>query len=152
MQILKHDPEIIASVVYYDGNSQSYYLKRFTFELTDKKVSFLNDHPETRMIHLSLDHLPRLELVFEEKNGKRRENEEVNVAEFIAVKSYSAKGKRLSSHAIEEIRMLEPFPYEEPESEDTPEETETIAEEGGENGTEAEEKDEPLDEAIHKTR
>jgi topoisomerase-4 subunit A len=149
--IRKYDPDLIVSVVYFDGNSASYYLERFQFELSDKKVNFLNDHPETRLVHISYDHLPRLEIVFQEVKGRKRENEEINVAEFIAVKGVSAKGKRLSAYPVEEVRMLEPFPYEEPvtEEEDQSDENGPEEELPSEPGSQSEETaDEQDDENI----
>ncbi len=115
--IQKFDPKKIFTVVYWDGKNQFYYVKRFPVELMDKKVSFLNDEPGNELIELSMDMLPRLELEFKEKNGKKRENETLNLFDFIGVKSYKAKGKRLSSLEIKKINMLEPLPYEELEEE-----------------------------------
>jgi topoisomerase IV subunit A len=114
--ILKYDPKIIVSVVYIDGNTGNFYLKRFNIEISDKAVNFLNDHKETRLVEVSLDWLPQLEISFQEKNGKIRDSEIINVEEFIGLKSYRAKGRRLSDHPIDEIIWLEPFPYE-PEEE-----------------------------------
>ncbi|MCK9400469.1 MAG: DNA gyrase/topoisomerase IV subunit A [Bacteroidales bacterium] len=113
--ILKYDPKIVVSVVYFDGNTSNYYLKRFNIDLSDKAVNFLNDHKDSRLVEVSLDWLPQLGLSFEEKNGKKRDDEKVNVAEFIGVKSYRAKGRRLSAHAIDRIKWLEPLPYEQEE-------------------------------------
>lgn len=110
--ILKYDPKIVVSVVYFDGNMSTYYLKRFNIEISDKAVNFLNDHKDSRLIEVSLDWLPQLELSFQEKNGKKRDNEKMNVAEFIGLKSYHAKGRRLSDHAIDKIKWLEPLPHE----------------------------------------
>lgn len=110
--ILKYDPKIVVSVVYFDGNMSSYYLKRFNIEISDKAVNFLNDHKDSRLVEVSLDWLPQLELSFREKNGKKRDKEKMNVAEFIGLKSYRAKGRRISDHAIDKIKWLEPLPYE----------------------------------------
>jgi topoisomerase-4 subunit A len=114
--ILKYDPKTVVSVVYFDGNTSTHYLKRFNIEISDKAISFLNDHKESRLVEVSLDWLPQLELSFQEKNGKKRDNEMISVEEFIGVKSYRAKGRRLSDHAIDKIKWLEPMPYE-PEEE-----------------------------------
>jgi topoisomerase-4 subunit A len=113
--ILKYDPQTVVSVIYFDGYTGNYYLKRFNIELSDKAVNFLNDHKETRLVEVSLDWLPQLEISFQEKNGRKRENEFMDVAGFIGVKSYRAKGKKLSEHVIEQIKWLEPLPYEPPE-------------------------------------
>ncbi|HNQ82583.1 MAG TPA: DNA gyrase/topoisomerase IV subunit A, partial [Bacteroidales bacterium] len=110
--ILKFDPQITVSAVYFDGNTGTYYLKRFAIEPSDKAVGFLNEHKDTRLEELSIDWLPRLQLAFLEKNGKQRPEEIIDVAGFIGVKSYRAKGRKLSEHAIGQIRWLDPLPYE----------------------------------------
>jgi topoisomerase IV subunit A len=123
--IRKFDPKTIVTAVYFDGNAGTQYLKRFTIELSDKAVNFLNDHKETRLIEVSLDWLPLISLTFMEKNGKQRPEETVNAAEFIAVKSYRAKGRKLSEHPLDKITWLEPLPYDPPEEqpgEEMPEE------------------------------
>lgn len=113
--IRKFSPEMIVSVIYFDGNTGTYYLKRFTAELSDKAVNFLNDHKESRLVELSIDWLPVICLTFQEKNGKRRPDETLNVAEFIGVKSFRAKGRKLSEYPVETITWIEPLPYEPPD-------------------------------------
>ncbi len=135
--ILKYDPRTIVSAIYFDGNTGSYYLKRFNIELSDKAVNFLNEHKETRLVEVSLDWLPVLQISFEEKNGRKRPDEKVDVAGFIAIKSYRAKGRKLSDHLIEKIQWLDPLPYEPEEAfpadeEHSGEDESTMAEEGGE--------------------
>jgi topoisomerase-4 subunit A len=114
--ILKYDPQTVVSAVYFDGNTGTYYLKRFNIELSDKAVNFLNEHKESRLVEVSLDWLPQLRISFQEKNGRKRPDETLNASEFIGIKSYRAKGRKLSEHLIEKIQWLEPLPYEPPES------------------------------------
>ena len=74
---------------------------------------------------MNMDKLPRLLLSFNDSpSGKQYEDEEVNVAEYIGVKSYKAKGKRLSTHDVATYTFLEPF---------EPEEEELVEEENAEN-------------------
>jgi len=113
--IRKFDPRLVVTAIYFDGNSGSYYMKRFNIEPSDKAVNFLNEHKESRLVEVSLDWLPVINVSFQEKNGRRRPDEEINAAEFIGVKSYRAKGRRLSEHPVEQITWLEPLPYEPPE-------------------------------------
>jgi topoisomerase-4 subunit A len=108
--ILKYDPAIVVSVIYYDGNTGTYYLKRFNIEASEKAVNFLNDHKESRLVEVSLDWLPMLGITFLEKNGKVRESETINVAEFIGLKSYRAKGRRLSEHPVDRIKWFDSLP------------------------------------------
>jgi topoisomerase-4 subunit A len=118
VSIMKYDPEKNLSVVYYDGESEYFYIKRFQIEETEKLVNFLNEHPETRMIAFSLDYLPMLKVVFEERPKKKPlENLEINIAEFIALKGYRAKGKRISNYPIKKVSLLDPLPNEEKETE-----------------------------------
>jgi topoisomerase-4 subunit A len=113
--IMKYDSRRIISAVYLDGKTGKPYLKRFQIEDTDKPVNFLNEHPDTKLLEISLDWLPQLELKFPAQKGKKRDSEVVRVADFIAVKSWKAKGKRLSESALDEVKWLEPLPGGEPE-------------------------------------
>jgi topoisomerase IV subunit A len=110
--ILKFDPRTVVTAIYFDGNTGINYLKRFNIELSDKAVNFLNEHKETRLVEVSLDWLPQISLSFQEKNGRKRPDESVNAAEFIGIKSFRAKGRKLSEHTLEQIIWLEPLPYE----------------------------------------
>lgn len=114
--IEKFDPKKIISVVYYDGEVEKTYLKRFQIEDAgngNKKNEFIGEHSKTELITVSLDYLPLLKIVFDEKVNKRKiENETLKVSEFIGVKSYKAKGKRISNFVIKSVHWLEPIPYE----------------------------------------
>jgi topoisomerase IV subunit A len=118
LHIEKFNPRKAVSAVYYHGEKSTYYLKRFFIELTDKKTDFIGDVAGSILVKVTTDYLPVLLIRFDEKlNKKTIENEEINVSEFIDVKSYRAKGKRLSNYAIKRVELLEPLPYEEPEVE-----------------------------------
>ena len=116
--IEKYDPRKIISAVYFEANQSFIYLKRFQVELTEKKVSFIGDNSNSKLQLFSLDYRPRLEVIFDEKkNEKEVENIELDVEEYIAVKGYKAKGKRLSNFAIKKVAWLEALPYDPPEPE-----------------------------------
>ncbi len=121
IHIEKFDPRKIISVVYYDGEIEKSYIKRFQIDANgngNKKVDFIGEHPGSKLIVFSLDYLPMLEVVFDTKaNGKEIENEIINIDEFIGVKSYKAKGKRVSNYVIKKVNWLEPLPFEVPEEE-----------------------------------
>jgi topoisomerase-4 subunit A len=70
-------------------------------------VDFLNENHETKLISVTEVEYPRFEIEFGGKN-KNKDNEIIEVAEFIGVKSYKAKGKRLSSFHVENINEVEP--------------------------------------------
>jgi len=116
--IMKFDPRRVISTIYLDGNTGKHYLKRFLIEVTDKPVHFLNDHEDTSLVEISLDWLPQLEVSYQNQDGKQKEDETLAVADFIAVKSWKAKGKRLSDHPITRVRWMDPLPGGEPEKEE----------------------------------
>jgi len=136
----------VFSVVYFDAAQGLFYLKRFEIEETEKSVSFIGDDSESQMIELSDDKYPRVELKFGGKH-KTRLNETIDVSEFISVKSYKAKGKRLSTYEIAKVLPLDPIESEEPETEEVEllelEETVEIQEKNESN--EVKEKIEPIE-------
>jgi len=97
----------IWSAAYYDADLEYYYIKRFHLEATDKLTSFIGDNPDSRLIQIMEVEYPRLELKFGGKN-KDRDPEIIEVAEFIGVKSFRARGKRLSNYEVKVIEELEP--------------------------------------------
>ncbi len=119
--IKKFKPTLVISAVYLDGVSNQYYVKRFNVEGTsDKKICFITEHPKSTLEFVSIDHLPRVEINFREKAGKKREPEEINLAEFITVKGEKAKGNKLSDYPVLKIKPLDPLPFDEPEPEPVP--------------------------------
>jgi len=110
IHIEQFDPDHVFSAVYIEGKSGLHYLKRLTVEETEKKTAFINDDPESKLITISTDERPVLEVFFDHKrNEKEIENEVLNVEEFIGVKSHKAKGKRLSKFFIKKVEWLEPI-------------------------------------------
>ncbi len=107
--------EKIFSAAYYDADQDYYYVKRFCFEPTDKSLSFIGDNPDSRLISLTEFDYPRFELRFGGKN-KERDPEIIEVADFIGVKSFRARGKRMSTYEVSVVKELEPLAREEPES------------------------------------
>ena len=97
----------VYSAVYWDAEQKYYYLKRFMIEESEKPLCFINEHPESRLISITEVEYPRFEIHFGGKH-KNRDTEIIEVAEFIGVKSYKAKGKRLTSFTVENIQELEP--------------------------------------------
>ncbi len=97
----------VFSAVYFDAEQDYYYVKRFSLEHAPKPLSFIGEHPDSRLISLMEVEYPRLEIQFGGKY-KNREPEIIEIAEFIGVKSYRAKGKRLTTYSVENIKELEP--------------------------------------------
>jgi topoisomerase IV subunit A len=114
--IEKFNPQKVMTAVYFDAEQGFYYVKRFELEdIQNKKIGFIGENPENRLINYTWVGHPRLSLEFGGKN-EGREPEVIDVDEFIGVKSYKAKGKRLSIYEISTITELEPtIPDEEPE-------------------------------------
>lgn len=113
--IEKYIPETVYTVVYQDHETNHFYVKRFQAESTDRKIDFV-EGPD-RMVLFSKDQMPRLLLIFDMKiKSKGSEHEEIDVAEFIGIKGYKAKGKRLTTHAVKKIDWLEPVAGPEPEA------------------------------------
>jgi topoisomerase-4 subunit A len=106
--IEKFRPGKIFSAAYFDAEQNYYYIKRFTLEESEKAQSFIGEHSDSRLIRVSELEYPRLEVRFGGKN-KTREPEIIEVAEFIGVKSFKAKGKRLSTYEVSVIKELEPL-------------------------------------------
>jgi topoisomerase-4 subunit A len=121
----KWNPKKPVSAVYFDGDKQQYFVKRFLVESTDKKVSFITDHENSQLEIVSTDWLPQVELTFSKVKGAQRDNETIALEEFISVKGLKAIGNRLTSHKVKNIDLIESLPYDEPE----PEVEEEIAEE-----------------------
>ena len=126
--IEKFDPDKIWSAALYDEDQQGYpYIKRFTFEASARKLNYLGENKNNRLILLSEMVYPRLQVVFGGADSFR-EPLEIDVEEFIGVKSYKAKGKRITTFAVESITELEPLRYPEAKDEKTKEEEEPVIE------------------------
>lgn len=120
--IEKFDANKLWSAALYDADQQGYpYLKRFTFENTSRKQNFLGDNKENKLILLTCQVYPRVQVTFGGKDNFR-EPLLIDVDEFIGVKSFKAKGKRITTFEVEEIIELEPIRF--PEPEDDPKEPE----------------------------
>ncbi|MBA4411478.1 MAG: DNA topoisomerase IV [Odoribacter sp.] len=114
--IEKFNPKKVLTSVYFDAEQGFYYVKRFELEdIQNRKIGFIGEFPENRLISFTWDGHQRFELQFGGKN-EGREPEIIEVDEFIGVKSFKAKGKRLSIYEISQINKLEPTVIdEEPE-------------------------------------
>lgn len=108
LYIGKYNSKNVISVIYLDAEVQYYYVKRFEIEENEGKlIRFIGENPDNKLVSITWMRYPRFELEFAGKNAER-ENEIIEVAEFIGVKSYKAKGKRLSNYEVGNINELEP--------------------------------------------
>jgi len=103
----KYRESKVFSAVYWDQEQEYYYVKRFDFEESDRLQCFISDSEGSRLASLTEVEYPRFEIKFGGKNEGRKQ-EIIEVAEFIGVKSFRAKGRRLSNYSVADIRELEP--------------------------------------------
>ncbi|MBR5092353.1 MAG: DNA gyrase/topoisomerase IV subunit A [Bacteroidales bacterium] len=107
IELRKFNPDGIVTALYRSAEGYP-YLKRFTPEATDRKTPFLDDDGST-LINLCLDYYPRLEVVYAEGSGKKIQSEIIEVEDFIGVKSHKAKGKRITTFAVDRFNWLSPL-------------------------------------------
>jgi topoisomerase-4 subunit A len=109
-------PKKPISAIYFDGEKERYYVKRFLIENEAKEESFISDHPNSQLEIVSTDWRPLAEVEFTKERGKdRKENMQVNFEEFISIKGISALGNQLTKDKINQVSLMEPLPYEAPE-------------------------------------
>lgn len=108
IRIEKYNPDWIYTAIHQDGKSKTHYVKRFQFEeiSLNRKSSFINDSPKSKLILLSSNQDPVIELGVEKGKTKIPETVEQHLKEIIDVKGIKAQGNRLSSHAIKSIKLL----------------------------------------------
>ena len=119
MTLEKYQPNKVWTAVVYDADQKYYYLKRFLLEATARKQNFVGDNPKSRLILLTDEAYPRVEIVFG-GNDAFREPLVLDAEEFVAVKGFKEKGKRVSSYEIDSVNELEPTRFATPEAEAAP--------------------------------
>ncbi len=117
--IEKFQPDKIWSAALYDADQQGYpYIKRFTFETSSRKLNYLGENKHNQSILLTDVVYPRIQIKFGGADNFR-EPLEIDVDDFIGVKSYKAKGKRITTFCVESISELPPIRFPEDESDAT---------------------------------
>lgn len=117
LNIEKFDANKVWTAALYDADQKYYYLKRFLLETGSRKQNFLGENPKSRLMLLTDEAYPRIEAVFGGHDAFR-EPLVLDAEEFIAVKGFKAKGKRISTFDIETINELDPVrfaPVEQPQ-------------------------------------
>lgn len=128
--IEKFDENKVWSVALNDVDQQGFpYLKRFIFEPTSKKQNYLGENPSNKLIVITDQVYPRIKVTFG-GNDSFRDPLEIDVEQFISVKGFKAKGKRITTFEVENIEELEPTRFPEPENdhEDDDEEDSDLSE------------------------
>lgn len=113
--IEKFEAEKVWTAVLYDTDQQNYpYLKRFTFEASSKRQNYLGENKHNQQILLSQQVYPRIQVIFG-GHDSFREAQIIEASDFVGVKSFKAKGKRLTTYSVDRIEELEPTRMPEPE-------------------------------------
>lgn len=103
------------SLIYWEGEKELFYVKRFLIDHPDKEENILTDHPNSYLEVLSTDYRPQVEVVYAKKRGQeRKDNWVIDLEEFISIKGINAMGNQLTKEKVNEINLLEPLPYEPP--------------------------------------
>ena len=125
MILEKYDPDKVWTAVLYDADQQNYpYLKRFCFEQSAKRQNFLGENKQNVLLLLTSETYPRINVVFG-GHDSFREAMIVDAGNFVGVKSFKAKGKRLTTFTVDHIEELEPVVKDEPEEQSEADETVT---------------------------
>ncbi|MGK7650349.1 DNA gyrase/topoisomerase IV subunit A [Capnocytophaga sp. G1920] len=111
-------PEKPISVIYYDGEKERVFVKRFVVENENREELVITEHPKSQLLFVSADWRPMAEVVFTKEKGKEKENLTVNLEEFISVKGIKALGNQLTTDKVKTVNTLESLPYEEPQEEE----------------------------------
>lgn len=117
LRIEKFDADKVWTAVLFDADQNNYpYVKRFSFELKTIRQNYLGDNPASQLVLLTDTVYPRLEVTFGGADAFR-DPLIVDVETFIGVKSFKARGKRLTTYTVQAVKELEPLKF--PEEKDT---------------------------------
>ena len=143
LKIEKLDVNKTYTALYYDKAVGSFYVKRFSFEVSDNTpVTFISDNKGSYLVAISDDKHPQFEITFGGKH-EHREMETVNAEEFIAKKGLQAKGKKVSAMDVKSVQFGEPLHL--PEDDIVPEESEAQNEAGEIDNSDVEDPIDPSD-------
>ena len=138
LRLEKFQADKVWTAVLFDADNQGYpYMKRFLMEATKRKQNFLGDNASSKLVLLTDQVYPLIQVTYGGKD-EFRGSEEIDAEQFITVKGFKAKGKRLSTYEIESIVELEPQRFPEvPEGEnDDDDAADSSSEEGSAGGPE----------------
>ena len=111
--IEKHNPKKPISAVYFDGNKENFFVKRFLIENLSQKFTFISDHKKSFLEKVSTDWRPQIEVLYKKEKGKERKKDIIDLENFIAIKGPKSIGNRLSSNKINSVNLLDPLEYTE---------------------------------------
>jgi topoisomerase IV subunit A len=110
----KWSPKKPVSAIYYDGDKERYYVKRFLVENENKEEIFITEHEKSQLEIVSTDWRPVAEIVFAKNKGVQKENLTIDLEQFIGIKGIKAIGNQLTSDKLKQVNLLDPLPFEEP--------------------------------------
>ncbi|MDR0195748.1 MAG: DNA gyrase/topoisomerase IV subunit A [Myroides sp.] len=116
------------SALYFDGEKMRYYLKRFLIENENREELFITEHANSRLEIVSTDFRPVFEIVYPKVKGIQKENQTIDVEQFITIKGIKALGNQISVDKIKQVNILESLAYTEEEEEEEEEETIIVGE------------------------
>lgn len=118
LRIEKYDPEKTYTALYYDAKAKCFYVKRFSFPISDNNpLSFIAEGQKSYLAGISDDRWPQYQVIFGGKSADK-EPETIDAEAWIGKKGYSAKGKKASDKAdVKKVKFIEPLVKEEPEQE-----------------------------------
>lgn len=105
-------PKKPISAIYYDGEKERYFVKRFLIDNENKEEIFITEHEKSQLEIVSTDYRPVAEVVFSKVKGVQKENLTIDLEQFIAVKGIKALGNQLTVDKVKQISLLDPLPYE----------------------------------------
>ena len=111
----KWNPNKPVSCIYYDGEKERYFVKRFLVENENKEENFITEHEKSQLEIISTDWRPVAEVIFAKVKGIQKENQIIDLEQFISVKGIKALGNQLTADKLKQINLLESLPFEEPE-------------------------------------
>ena len=140
LKIEKLDPNKIYTALYYDKGVAAFYVKRFSFDVSDNTpVSFISDSKGSYLVEISDDRHPQIEVTFGGRH-EHRDPENIDAEEFIAKKGLQAKGKKTSALDVKSVKFIEPL--HKPEDDVAPQENQAENQAGEIDNSDIEE---PLD-------
>jgi topoisomerase-4 subunit A len=107
----KWDPMKPISAIYYEGEKERYYVKRFMIDHPDREDHFISDHPKSQLEIVATDYRPNAEVIFSKRSLDKFV---VDFEEFISVKGIKAVGNQLTTDKIKQVNLLESNPYTPP--------------------------------------
>ncbi len=110
----KWHPKKPISAIYYDGEKERYYVKRFLVENENKEEIFITEHANSQLEIVSTDWRPVAEIIFTKVKGVQKENQTIDLEQFIAIKGIKAIGNQLTTDKLKQVNLLESLPYDEP--------------------------------------